>query len=158
MSRDERHVHEPVPGVKLWTEKETIRLLSCTPEGDPVELDAAEASGLADLLRTLSEPGFPDPPYEAPASGYGALMHSVCAEWGYCGSFKDGRPLHVDFLIPPEGPVTADQFVEWVFLAENMNPNVGGSSEQYKAAIRAAFVKHMGGEVVDARQLRWVVR
>ncbi len=52
-------------------------------------------------------------------------MHFVCVDWGYCGSVKaNGTPLHVTMFIPDEGPVTADQFVEWVFLADNMNPNV----------------------------------
>ena len=49
-----------------------------------------------------------------------------------------------------------NQFVEWVFLADNLNPNAEPERWQpHKAAIRAAFVEHMGGEVVDAAQLRW---
>ena len=88
--------------------------------------------------------------------GYDALMHEVCASWGFCGCIKEGQPLHVDFIIPPEGPVTADQFVEWVFLADNLNPNSDPERwARQKQAIRAAFVTHMGGEVVDARQLQW---
>lgn len=91
-----------------------------------------------------------------PRSGFDALMHFVCVGWGYCGCVKDGRPLHVDMLIPPDGPVTADQFVEWVFLADNMNPNSEPERWQpHKDAIRAAFVEHMGGEIVDATRLRW---
>jgi hypothetical protein len=87
--------------------------------------------------------------------GYDALMHDVCVEWGFCGCIKEGRPLHVDLLIPREGPVFADQFVEWVFLADNLNPNSDPSRWQaHKQAMRAAFVKHMGAEVVDARLLR----
>lgn len=89
-------------------------------------------------------------------TGYDALMHEVCAVWGFCGCIKESRPLHVDFLIPPEGPVTADQFVEWVFLADNLNPNSEPERwKRQKAAIRAAFVEHMGAEVVDARRLQW---
>ena len=89
-------------------------------------------------------------------AGYDALMEVVCVGWGYCGCIKDGKPLHVDMFIPQEGSVTADQFVEWVFLAENLDLN--GSLDRrnsHKAAIRAAFVEWMGAEVVDARTLRW---
>jgi hypothetical protein len=84
--------------------------------------------------------------------GYDALMHDVCVVWGFCGCRKDGVNLHVDLLIPSAGRVTADQFVEWVFLAENLNPK---RWEKQKAAIRDAFVRHMGAETVDARRLQW---
>ncbi|WP_035034748.1 hypothetical protein [Caulobacter sp. AP07] len=89
-------------------------------------------------------------------TGYDALMHVVCAEQGFCGCTKHGLPLHVDLFIPPRGPVTADQFVEWVFLADDQNPNSDLARWQgCKDAIRAAFVEHMGGEVVDAERLQW---
>jgi hypothetical protein len=58
--------------------------------------------------------------------------------------------------IPPDGPVTAGQFVEWLFLAENFNPNAQtGRWQRRKEALRAAFVKPMGAEAVYARLLRW---
>jgi hypothetical protein len=94
--------------------------------------------------------------YTAPPdvkAGYDALLHEVCVGYGYCGCMKGGRDLHVSDFIPSEGPVTADQFVEWVFLADNRNPNLG--PDTHKRAIRAAFVKHMGNDVVDATRLRW---
>jgi hypothetical protein len=148
-------VHEPVEHLKIWIDG-TIKIHACNPEGGPVEMDAIAASGVSDLLRELSAPGFPDIPYEPGESGYDALMHQVCVEWGFCGCVKEGRPLHVDFLIPPRGPVTADQFVEWVFLADNMNPNVEPERWQpHKQAIKAAFVRYMGAEIVDASLLSW---
>lgn len=83
-------------------------------------------------------------------------MHEACVVWGFCGCIKEGRPLHVDHLIPPDGPVTADQFVEWLFLAENLNPNSDPVRwRRQKEALRAAFVKYFGAEIVDARLLRW---
>lgn len=88
--------------------------------------------------------------------GYAALMHEVCVRWGFCGCIKGGQPMHVDFIIPPDGPVSADQFVEWVFLADNLNPNGDPLRwQRQKEAIRAAFIEHMGGETIDARLLRW---
>ena len=88
-------------------------------------------------------------------TGYDALMHEVCVNWGFCGCIKEGTPLHVGLFVPSAGPVTADQFVEWVFLADNLNPNLEPERwHRHKAAIRAAFVEHMGAEVVDASQLR----
>lgn len=92
----------------------------------------------------------------AAQTGYDALMQEVCVGWGFCGCVKRGTPLHVSLIIPPGGPVTADQFVDWVFLADNLNPNSQPERwRRHKDAIRAAFVHHMGSEVVDARQLRW---
>ena len=88
--------------------------------------------------------------------GYDNLMNVVCVEWGFCGCIKHEEPLHVDMFIPSEGPVTVDQFVEWVFLADNVNPNSEPERwQRQKAAIRAAFVDCMGAEVVDASQLQW---
>jgi hypothetical protein len=88
--------------------------------------------------------------------GYDALMHEACAVWGFCGCVKDGTSLHVDLLVPPDGPVSADQFVEWLFLADNLNPGLDSAQwRQRKEALRVAFVKHMGAETVDARLLRW---
>jgi len=89
-------------------------------------------------------------------TGYDALMDRVCVGLGFCGCIKNGKPLHVDDLIPGDGPVTADQFVEWVFLADNMNPNADPKRwTPIKQQIKAAFVEHMGSEVVDAAALRW---
>ena len=83
-------------------------------------------------------------------------MHEVCVEWGFCGCIKHARQMHVDLFIPSDGPVTADQFVEWVFLADDMNPSLEPERwDRHKAAIRAAFVQHMGSEVIDASRLRW---
>jgi hypothetical protein len=84
--------------------------------------------------------------------GYDALMHEVCVGLGFCGTVKRGKPLHVDLFIPPRGMVTADQFAEWLVLADNMNPS---ECTDLMPLIRAAFVRHMGGEVVDAKKLNW---
>jgi len=92
----------------------------------------------------------------AAAPGYDALMHEVCVVWGFCGCRKGDTHLHVSLFTPPAGPVSADQFVEWVFLADNLNPNLNPERwERQKRAIREAFIRHMGAEVVDARHLCW---
>lgn len=87
-------------------------------------------------------------------NGFDALMHEACAVWGFCGCMKGGESLHVTTFIPTVGPVHANQFVEWLLLADNVNPNLPEYDRQ-KAALSAAFVIHMGGEIVDARLLRW---
>lgn len=71
-------VYSPAEHVKVWKE-DGIRILACTPDGTPVQMDALQASLLADRLRFLSEPDFPHIPYEPAESGYDALMHDVCA-------------------------------------------------------------------------------
>lgn len=86
--------------------------------------------------------------------GFDALMHDACVVWGYCGCIKDGEPIHVTQFIPPHGPIHARQFVEWLLLADNVNPNYP-KYDPDKAAILASFVTHMGDEVVDASLLRW---
>jgi hypothetical protein len=89
-------------------------------------------------------------------TAYDALMDEICVGLGFCGCIKDGRPLHVRQFIPSKGPVTADQFAEWVFLADDMNPNAEPKRwESLKEKIKRAFVRHMGADVVDARLLKW---
>lgn len=86
--------------------------------------------------------------------GFDALMHDACVVWGFCGCIKNGEPLHITQLIPPDGPVHAAQFVEWLLLADNVNPN-GPKYERHRAALRVSFINNMGSEVVDASLLRW---
>jgi len=87
-------------------------------------------------------------------TGFDALMHTACVVWGFCGCMKRGEPLHVSNIIPPSGPVHARQFAEWLLLADNVNPNLP-RYERHKEALTAAFIAHMGSDVVDATQLRW---
>lgn len=87
-------------------------------------------------------------------TGFDALMRTACVDWGFCGCIKRNEHLHVTMLIPPNGPVHAAQFAEWLLLADNLNPNLP-EFDRHKAALNAAFVDHMGGEVVDAAMLRW---
>jgi hypothetical protein len=90
-----------------------------------------------------------------PKSRFDALMNEVCVGWGYCGCIKDGEPLHVDSFIPSKGPVSADQFVEWLFLAEDLDPSLRPT--EHWQGLKAAFIKHMGSEIVDAKELHWRV-
>jgi hypothetical protein len=88
-------------------------------------------------------------------TGYNALLERICVGLGFCGCVKNGKSLHVEDIIPPDGPVTADQFVEWVFLADNMNPNDDSPPwAQIKWKIKEAFIECMGNDVVDAKFLR----
>ena len=74
--------------------------------------------------------------------GFDALMEEACATWGYCGCIKRGQPLHVTMLIPASGPGQANQFVEWLLLADNVNPNLQ-KYDHHKTALCAAFVAHI---------------
>lgn len=87
-------------------------------------------------------------------SAYEALQHEICVELGFCGSVIDGKPSHVDFFVPDQGSVSADKFVEWVFLAEGMNP-LEEVAIKNAARLRDAFVRHMGADVAEAGRLKW---
>ena len=92
-----------------------------------------------------------DGPPDARSGAYELLMHEICVGMGYCGGVIDGEPRHVDDYIPESGPVTAQQFVEWVFLAEGLNP----SGSEHAEGMRKLFIKNMGADVVDAHLLKW---
>ncbi len=95
----------------------------------------------------------------AQEAGYNALMHEVCVGRGFCGSVVDGVPLHVDQFIPDSGLVTAEQFVGWPFQAEGMVPDTEPEKwRPHKDGLRDAFIRHMGGDAVEAQRLKWDVR
>ena len=85
-----------------------------------------------------------------------SLRHEVCVGQGWCGGTVDGKPAHVDDFIPESGQVTAEQFVDWLFRAEGMDPVVDLELwQKHKDGLKTAFVRHMGADVVDASMLRW---
>lgn len=87
---------------------------------------------------------------------YNALMEEVSVQYGWCGGIVNDKPSHVDDFIPASGQVSASQFVEWLFLADGVDP----ASEpqkwtKHKDRLRDAFIRHMGADTVDASALRW---
>ncbi|WP_145609444.1 hypothetical protein [Nitrospirillum amazonense] len=98
----------------------------------------------------------PDEEQEPQKPGFNALIHEVCVGRGWCGSVVDNQPRHVSMFIPESGPVTADQFVDWLFLAEGIDLLEDVSKWQpHKDALRDIFIRHMGADVVDAHKLKW---
>jgi hypothetical protein len=99
--------------------------------------------------------------FNGPMSGnpaYNALHHDVCVRHGWCGGVVDGRPSHVDDFIPEVGPVTAEQFVDWLFQAEGLDPSSDSEKwRKHKDALRDAFIQHLGADMVDASMLKWAV-
>jgi hypothetical protein len=84
-------------------------------------------------------------------------MREVCVGRGWCGGVVDDRPSHVDDFIPEDGPVSADQFVEWLFAADGYDPQLEPADRvaKFRADLRTLFISVMGAELVDARQLKW---
>lgn len=82
---------------------------------------------------------------------YDALLQEVCVRYGFCGSIIDGQPRHVDDFVPERGSITADQFTNWLFQAEAKDR---AQFEQHRSSIKAAFVRHLGSETIDAATLR----
>ena len=88
-------------------------------------------------------------------SAYDNLLHEICVGLGWCGSVDDSGSRHVDDYIPDTGPVTAEQFANWVLAAEGEDQVVDPEKWQTaKDRLRDAFIRHMGGSVVDAGRLK----
>jgi hypothetical protein len=83
------------------------------------------------------------------------LMSAVCGGYGYCGSVQDGKFVHVTDFVPSRGKVTADDFVDWLFLAEGERWLGDAIAMKHREALRGYFIGHMGSSVVDAHRLRW---
>ncbi len=87
-------------------------------------------------------------------SAFDSLMHEVCVEHGWCGGVVDGQPKHVTDFLPESGPVCADDFVDWLFLAEGVDPNEDKQKWQpHIIELRNMFIRHMGAEKVNVVKL-----
>ena len=81
-------------------------------------------------------------------------MHELCVGLGFCGSVVDGKPRHVTDYIPDEGIVTADQFVDWLLVAEGFDPYERSSEVKcWKLELKSVFIRHMKSETVDAKEI-----
>ena len=87
--------------------------------------------------------------------GYNALMDEVCVGWGWCGSIINGEPSHVSQFIPNKGYVTADQFIDWLFQADGVDPHEDLAKwQKHIDGLRKVFIQHMGSDIVDVSQLK----
>jgi hypothetical protein len=93
----------------------------------------------------------------AAESDFEALMRVVCEQWCLGQSMNEvGESSDLRRFIPETGTVTADQFVEWVFLASNPETlNPAPMWRRARVEIRAAFIRFMGDELVEASALCW---
>lgn len=87
---------------------------------------------------------------------FDGMMLESCVELGWCGSVKGAQRRHVTDFIPEAGPVSAEQFVEWLIRADGFESDQLSASqiERWMLQLRAVFVRHMGADVVDASVLR----
>ncbi|MEO0551146.1 MAG: hypothetical protein AAFZ91_14590 [Pseudomonadota bacterium] len=87
---------------------------------------------------------------------FDGMMHEFCVEQGWCGSIVDGKALHVTDFIPENGPVTADEFVDWLIKADGLDPGEGSSQvKRWKSKLKVIFIKHMGSDCIEASTLAW---
>ena len=88
-------------------------------------------------------------------NGFDRLMMAACAGYGYCGSLQDDGFVHVTDFIPERGRVTAEQFIDWLFMADEEACLGHPSAMVRREGLRNCFIAYMGADVVDARRLRW---
>jgi hypothetical protein len=82
-------------------------------------------------------------------------LYEFCVRFGFCGCVKDGKPMHVTDLIPETGPVSAEEFVGWLIMADGLDPGqLPPQIGRWTHQLKWVFVEHMGTDVVDPRRLR----
>jgi hypothetical protein len=82
------------------------------------------------------------------------LMRAICAGYGYCGSLHEGWYSHVTDFIPAEGTVTADEFVDWVLLADREPTHGDPRRMVMRERLRSCFIGYLGSPFVNAKKLR----
>lgn len=86
---------------------------------------------------------------------FDGMMHELCVDMGWCGTVKDGKPLHITNFIPETGRVSADEFARWLIMADGLDPDERSAEiKRWITELKAVFVRHMGADVVDASKLR----
>lgn len=81
---------------------------------------------------------------------FNGMLREYCVDFGFCGSIKNEKAIHVTDLIPKTGIISAEDFVEWLCDAEIMGEH---DRVKYRDKLKTIFIKHMGGSEVDAKQL-----
>jgi hypothetical protein len=87
------------------------------------------------------------------SKAYEKLLNDVCVRLGFCGSIVNGEALHVDMLLPEQGTIRANDWVDAVLQAEGFDPK-DASLDQFRRSIRDAFIEHLGSDKVDVQQLK----
>jgi hypothetical protein len=88
-------------------------------------------------------------------NAFDGMLDESCVKLGWCGCVKDGKRLHITDFLPETGPVSADQFVRWLIMADGLDPDQPTSEIRRSIPLlKAVFVKHMAADVVDASNLR----
>jgi hypothetical protein len=82
------------------------------------------------------------------------LMYAICVNHGFCGGLHGEKFVRATDFVPPRGTVTADDFVDWIFLAEGVRWLGDPVAMRYRERLRSHFIAHMGSSIVDARRLR----
>ena len=87
---------------------------------------------------------------------YGELMKDLACK-GWCGSSKEGVPVHVDFLLPDRGTITSKRFAELVIIAEHEDPySEESKNRQSLDLIKSLFEKYMGSTEVSVENLKYL--
>jgi hypothetical protein len=85
---------------------------------------------------------------------FDGLMRAVCVGCGYCGSLQDDGFVHVTYFFPERGRVTAEQFVDWLFMAEGeQRPVSSPSAMLMREKLLNCFIGYMGSDHVNAWKL-----
>lgn len=85
---------------------------------------------------------------------FDALLRAICVGYGYCGSLQDDGWRHVTHYIPERGYVTADDFIDWVFMTDGDEGFRGPRAMTEREGMRSCFIAYMGSSIVHARRLR----
>jgi hypothetical protein len=86
-------------------------------------------------------------------SAYDKLLWDICLSGGWCGGLVDGKPTHVNDLLPASGTVTAQEFARLTVKADGW-PASEPPKERHLRWLEAKFIEHLGSQTVDAKVLR----
>jgi hypothetical protein len=87
------------------------------------------------------------------------LLWDICVQLGFCGGIVEGKPTHVQDLIPGSGFISAQAFAELAISAEGGEPETDEARlRHWRDILAAKFVEHLGGAVAPVEALRGIER
>ena len=88
-------------------------------------------------------------------SPYDLLSRSICVTGGWCGGLVDGKPTHVDDLLPSTGMVSALEFALLVIRADGDGwPDDEPFPQRHLDWLQAEFIEHLGSDLVSVGDLK----
>lgn len=88
-----------------------------------------------------------------PYSPAETLLHDICVNGGWCGGIVNGKPTHVEDLLPRTGIVTAREFARLAAKADGW-ADAEPVPDDHLDWLASRFIENLGADSMPAEELQ----